>query len=225
MRSPAKSVARRRGLEEYNARSQLLDGRCLDRGAGRMHAGLRHGQRRARPPARRQHRGEHRGGGTTGGSGIGSVLLSDVRTTTGGVFNDNATLTVESVREEPERPGPRALQRRRARSVPGPLPANGRSQSRRHRGPVFVQRNRQHPRAAGGQSTVPIVVVRHVAMLEPPLANLTGAGASTSSPRSRRSRCSGTRPPARPSKPRDGSRSILRISPARPESTGEARQS
>src|SRR5689334_1029292 len=41
--------------------------------------------------------GSSGGTGSTGGSGIGNVLLSDVVTSTGGVFNDNATLTVEAL--------------------------------------------------------------------------------------------------------------------------------
>ena len=116
------------------------------------------------------------GGGTTGGSGIGSVLLSDVRTTTGGVFNDNATLTVESVVKNQNGPvlGPFndvVLDQYRVRYLrTDGLNREGIEVPYSFSGTVNIIV------PAGGQSTVPIVVVRHVAKLEPPLANLTGAG-------------------------------------------------
>jgi hypothetical protein len=116
------------------------------------------------------------GSGSTGGSGIGSVLLSDVRTTTGSVFNDNATLTVQSIAKNQNSPtlGPlndvileeysvrfRRTDGHEVEGVDVPYSFMGTVQ-------ILVPAN--------GSATAPILIVRHTAKLEPPLANLTGAG-------------------------------------------------
>jgi hypothetical protein len=116
------------------------------------------------------------GGGTTGGSGIGSVLLSDVRTTEGGVFNDNATLTVESVVKNQNGPtlGPFSdvvIEQYRVRYLrTDALDREGVDVPYSFSGSVNILV------PAGGETTIPILIVRHAAKLEPPLANLTGAG-------------------------------------------------
>jgi hypothetical protein len=116
------------------------------------------------------------GGGTAGGSGIGSVLLSDVRTTEGGVFNDNATLTVESVFKNQNGPtlGPFSdvvIEQYRVRYLrTDALDREGVDVPYSFSGSVNILV------PAGGETTIPILIVRHAAKLEPPLANLTGAG-------------------------------------------------
>jgi hypothetical protein len=116
------------------------------------------------------------GGGTTGGSGIGSVLLSDVRTNDGGVFNDNATLTVENISKNQNGPtlGPFndvVIDQYRVRYLrTDGLNREGIDVPYSFNGTVNILV------PANGLSTVPILIVRHVAKLEPPLANLTSFG-------------------------------------------------
>jgi hypothetical protein len=118
--------------------------------------------------------GSSGGGGTTGGSGIGQVLLSDVRTDTGSVFNDNATLTVENIPKNQNGPtlGPFndvVIEQYRVRYVrTDGLNREGVEVPYSFSGTVNILV------AAGGQTTVPILIVRHAAKLEPPLTNLTG---------------------------------------------------
>jgi len=115
-------------------------------------------------------------GGTTGGSGISQVLLSDVRTDTGSVFNDNATLTVESVIKNQNGPtlGPFndiVIEQYRVRYVrTDGLSREGVDIPYSFNGSVNVLV------PAGAVTTIPILIVRHAAKLEPPLANLTRAG-------------------------------------------------
>jgi hypothetical protein len=116
------------------------------------------------------------GGGTTGGSGIGSVLLSDVRSNAGGVINDNATLTLESIIKNQNGPvvGPFndvVIEQYRVRYLrTDGLNREGIEVPYSFNGTVNIIV------AAGGRTTVPILIVRHTAKLEPPLANLTNAG-------------------------------------------------
>ncbi len=111
------------------------------------------------------------GGGT--GSGIGTVLNSDVATATGSVFNDNATLTVESIPKNQNLPAVATalndvrLERYEVRYFRSDgLNTEGVDVPYRITGPVAGTV------PYGGTLDVPITVVRHQAKLEPPLKNL-----------------------------------------------------
>ena len=116
------------------------------------------------------------GAGATGGSGIGAVLLSDVVTNNGGVFNDNATLTVEALSKNPNGPvlgsfNDVLIEQYRVRYF--------RTDGLDREGvdvPYSFTGSVQALVPAPGTATVPILIVRHAAKLEPPLANLGSAG-------------------------------------------------
>jgi len=116
------------------------------------------------------------GTGTGGGAGIGTVLLSDVRTDEGAVFNDNATLTVESIAKNQNGPvlGPVndvLIEQYRVRYIrTDGLDREGVDVPYAFSGTVQVLV------PSPGTATVPILIVRHAAKLEPPLANLNQFG-------------------------------------------------
>jgi hypothetical protein len=111
------------------------------------------------------------GGGT--GSGIGSVLNSDVASSTGSVWNDNATLTIVSIPKNQNLPATSTelndvrLERYEVRYF--------RSDGLNTEG-VDVPYRITGPMAGtvpyGGSLDAAITVVRHQAKLEPPLSNL-----------------------------------------------------
>jgi hypothetical protein len=114
--------------------------------------------------------------GATGGSGLGSVLLSDVRSDTGSVFNDNATISVESIAKNQNGPtlgtfNDVILEQYTVRFIrTDGLSREGVDVPYSFDGPLdlIVPVN--------GTSTAPILIVRHAAKLEPPLANLVNQG-------------------------------------------------
>jgi hypothetical protein len=117
---------------------------------------------------------------TAGGEGTGGIfLLSDVKDTSGGVFNDNVALTVESV---PKNGNPGVdlgkfndviIERFQVQYV--------RSDGRNVEGvdvPYRISGDITQLVPAGGTGTVAFVVVRHAAKEEAPLVNLAvGDGA------------------------------------------------
>jgi hypothetical protein len=117
--------------------------------------------------------GESGGGGA--GSGVGTVLNSDVLTN-GGIFNDNATLTVRNIPKNPRVTAPGVfndviLERYEVHYI--------RSDGRNQEGidvPFAISGTMNSPVAANATTDVPIVIVRHQAKVEPPLANLAGSG-------------------------------------------------
>jgi hypothetical protein len=111
-------------------------------------------------------------GGSGGGSGISSVLQSDVVSNTGGVINDNATITLELITKNQNVTGlgefnDVLLERYEVQFI--------RSDGHNQEG-VDVPYHFSGPLAqqirAPGTAGVSIVIVRHEAKEEPPLRNL-----------------------------------------------------
>lgn len=115
-------------------------------------------------------------GGGGAGSGIASVLLSDVRSDTGSVFNDNATITVAVHPKNPRVANASPFNdvvleqyRVRYRRTDG-HDREGVEVPFAFTGPMALRV------PVGGTGAASIVIVRHAAKLEPPLRNLQRQG-------------------------------------------------
>lgn len=117
-------------------------------------------------------------GGGGAGSGVGTVLNSDVLTEDS-IFNDNATLVVQNISKNPEtailgRFNDVILERYEVRYLRSDgLDQEGVDVPFRFGGTL----NTLVP--VNGQASVPIIIVRHQAKEESPLANLVGGGGAS----------------------------------------------